>query len=93
MNTKVDVLDGDHRNALNRAIANILSTKVAEVAYAQMLDGLPTQDALWDSFHFVEDHPVEIIGHSEICPSFIEKAREHRKRFELGHLNFETKAS
>ena len=89
----MDVLDHDHRNALDRAIRNILSTEGAELAYAQILDGLPTQDSLWDSFDFVEDHPVETIRHSEICPGFIEKAREYRTGFELGQLDFETKVS
>jgi hypothetical protein len=89
----LDILDDNHRNALDRAIRNILSTEGAELAYAQILDGLPTQDSLWDSFRFVEDHPVETIGHAEICPGFIEKAREHRMQFELGRLDFETKAS
>ncbi|KAJ4122918.1 hypothetical protein NW768_009908 [Fusarium equiseti] len=91
MSTNIHVLDDDHRNVLDRATRNILNTEAAELAYAQMLDGLPTQDSLWDSFDFVEDHPVETIGHAEICPGFIEKAREHRMRFELGRLNFETK--
>ena len=89
----LDILDDDHRNVLDRAIKNILITEGAELAYAQMFDGLPTQDSLLDSFDFVEDHPVETIGHSEICPGFIEKAREHRAGFELGRLDFETKAS
>jgi hypothetical protein len=87
----LDILDDDHRQILDRGIRNILSTEAAELAYAQILDGLPTEDSLWDGFDFVEDHPVQTIEHDEICPGFIEKARESRAQFELGRLNFELK--
>lgn len=38
-----DLLDKDHLQAFRRALLNILATDLAEFAYAQILDGLPTE--------------------------------------------------
>ncbi|RGP78981.1 hypothetical protein FLONG3_2887 [Fusarium longipes] len=89
--TNLSILDEDHRQILDRAIRNILSTEVAELTYAQILDGLPTEDSLWDGFDFVEDHPVQTIEHDEICPGFLEKARELRGQFQFDRLHLEPK--
>lgn len=89
----LEVLDDDHRNILDRAIGNILSTEVAELTYAQILDGLPTERSLWDTFDYVQDHLVKNIGHNEICPGFVEKARNLRTKFELNRLDFALKVT
>ncbi|KAF5236523.1 hypothetical protein FAUST_6508 [Fusarium austroamericanum] len=47
-------LDDDHVNTLDRAIRNILSTKISEVVYAQIFDGLPAEQSLLESFDHVE---------------------------------------
>jgi hypothetical protein len=89
--SNLDILDDDRRNTLDRAVRNVLSTKPAERAYAQILDGLPTEESLRDSLDYVKDHPVHSIEHNEICPGYIEKARQFRSGFDLSQLQFESK--
>ncbi|KAG7418060.1 hypothetical protein Forpe1208_v004276 [Fusarium oxysporum f. sp. rapae] len=90
--TNLDVLDDEHRKVLDRAVRNVLSTEVAELVYAQILDGLPTEKSLRDSSDYVQDHPVHSIQHTKICPGYVEKAREFRNQFDLLQLqlNFKT---
>ncbi|PNP78175.1 hypothetical protein FNYG_08492 [Fusarium nygamai] len=77
---------------LERAVRNVLSTEVAELVYAQILDGLPTENSLRDSSDFVKDHPVHSLHHTDICPGYADKAREFRNKFDLSQLqlDFET---
>ncbi|KAK4112795.1 hypothetical protein N656DRAFT_752873 [Canariomyces notabilis] len=69
-------LDKLHRDALTRAINNVLSTELAIFTYAQIIDGLPTADVAWDRRlpGLYGDHPLD--GHEELCPGAMEKARE-----------------
>ncbi|RKK26191.1 hypothetical protein BFJ63_vAg6645 [Fusarium oxysporum f. sp. narcissi] len=89
--TYLDVLDNEHRKVLERAVRNLLSTEVAEVIYAQILDGLPTEKSLRDSSDYVKDHPVHSIQHTEICPGYVEKAREFSNQFDLSQLQIKFK--
>lgn len=89
--SNLDILDNDNRNTLDRAVRNVLGTEPAERAYAQILDGLPTEQSLRDSQDYVKDHPVHSTEHSEICPGYKEKAREFRNGFDLSQLQFESK--
>ncbi|EXM14985.1 hypothetical protein RAB80_006731 [Fusarium oxysporum f. sp. vasinfectum] len=87
----LDVLDNEHRKVLERAVRDLLSTEVAEVIYAQILDGLPTEKSLRDSSDYVKDHPVHSIQHTEICPGYVEKAREFSNQFDLSQLQIKFK--
>ncbi|KAJ4246255.1 hypothetical protein NW762_013605 [Fusarium torreyae] len=87
----LDLLDDDRRHTLDQAVRNVLNTKVAEHTYAQILDGLPTEKSLTDSFPYFHDHPVYETNHAEICPGYLEKARDVRKEFNLSQLQFEPK--
>ncbi|KAF5020031.1 hypothetical protein F66182_7967 [Fusarium sp. NRRL 66182] len=69
------LLDDDHRHALDQAVRNVLNTEVAERAYAQILDGLPTKQSLTDSYPYVKDHPSYTANHVDICPGYVEKAQ------------------
>jgi hypothetical protein len=89
--TNLDALDDEHRKVLNRAVRNVLNTEVAELAYAQILDGLPNEKSLRDSFGYVKDHPVHNIQHTEICPGYVEKARKFRSQFDLSQLQLSFK--
>ncbi|KAF4443139.1 hypothetical protein F53441_11538 [Fusarium austroafricanum] len=89
--SSLDILDNDHRATLDRAVRNILSTEVAELAYAQILDGLPTEKSWRESLEFVRDHPILTINHSDICPGYVEKAREFRAQFDLSQLQLDTR--
>ncbi|KAK0628512.1 hypothetical protein B0T17DRAFT_461152, partial [Bombardia bombarda] len=67
-------LDGDHRDVLARAITRVLSTDVAEISYAQIVDGLPLADVAYDSSTRApaEGHPIKDV-HKELCPGMLDK--------------------
>jgi len=88
--TNFDLLDVDHEGSLERALVNILSTEAAEFTYAQILDGLPTEQSLNDSFGPMPGHPVHELKHTTLCEGSIEKARSFRDRFTLRDLKLET---
>jgi hypothetical protein len=86
----LDLLDQMHRRALEQAVRNILGTDVAETAYAQILDGLPTEQSLMDSYTFQEnDHPVFALKHVDVCPGFVDKARQFRSEFDPSQLRYQ----
>jgi hypothetical protein len=90
----VEFLEDDRGQILDRAVRNVLGTEVALLTYAQILDGLPTEQSLLDSTDVCtrcKDHPVLAMKHNEICPGFVEKAREFRARFDIAVLEFELK--
>ncbi|KAK4147300.1 uncharacterized protein C8A04DRAFT_34037 [Dichotomopilus funicola] len=86
-------LAGEHRRLLVRALGRILSTEIAEVTYAQIVDGLPIANVIWDSrVPPYGGHPILNDGvHEDICPGILEKTRELRDSFDLGTLVFEAK--
>ncbi|KAF5001165.1 hypothetical protein FGRMN_1189 [Fusarium graminum] len=88
--SNLGILDDKHHDTLDQAVRNVLSTEPAERAYAQILDGLPTEQSLRDSLDYMKDHPVYIINHGEIFPGYIEKARKFRTGFDLSELHFES---
>ncbi|KAI7764074.1 hypothetical protein LZL87_006456 [Fusarium oxysporum] len=66
-----------HRQILDRAIRNVLSTQLAQFTYAQIIDGLPIADVAWDrrlpgimGEHIIDDHET-------LCPGALEKAQEY----------------
>ncbi|KAK1766304.1 hypothetical protein QBC33DRAFT_579124 [Phialemonium atrogriseum] len=67
---------------------NILTTELAEFTYAQILDGLPTQQAIFDSCQWIHDHPTCQLKHEKLCDGFLEKAREFRSHFDPSTLVF-----
>lgn len=87
------VVDERHNQILERAVQNILSTDIAELAYAQIIDGLPLRSAYHKAFPRIEDHPVNVLAHKELCPGSLERAREVRKEFALSHLWFQKPVS
>ena len=42
----LDALENEHLQTFRRALMNVLSIDVAELTYAQILDGLPTKESL-----------------------------------------------
>lgn len=85
----LDILDEDHHRILERAVKNVLDTELAESVYAQILDGLPTEESVEESYEWIEDHPVHTIPHAEICPGYVDKAREFRAKFDSSQLRFQ----
>ncbi|KAK7397905.1 hypothetical protein QQX98_012725 [Neonectria punicea] len=83
-----DVLDDVHRETFRRALMRVLATPLAEFTYAQILDGLPTEQSFKDSYFFMDRHPVYELEHVELCKGFLDKAREFRANFNPSDLLF-----
>ncbi|KAK4157367.1 hypothetical protein C8A00DRAFT_40212 [Chaetomidium leptoderma] len=84
-------LDGEHRQLLVGAITRILATELAEITYAQIIDGLPIGDVAYDArIQPYGDHPIDH-AHEELCPGMLEKAREFRGAFRPEILTFNSK--
>jgi hypothetical protein len=75
------VLDLDHCHPLVRAIHNILSTNLADITFAQLIDGLPLVDTVWDmrGSLLIKGHPL--IDHDHLCESAMEQVRIFRDTF------------
>ena len=84
----LDILDSHHAQTFRQALMNILMTEHAEFTYAQILDGLPTEDALLESWRGMRTHPVFELKHATLCQGSLEKARDFRSRFDPLHLSF-----
>ncbi|KAG7290258.1 hypothetical protein NEMBOFW57_000257 [Staphylotrichum longicolle] len=85
-----DLGDSEHFQLLVRAINRTLSTEVAEITYAQIIDGLPIADVAWDSRSQPHNgHPILDNTHEELCPGMLDKARGFRREFRPEILSFD----
>lgn len=88
--SSIDTLDEPHRVAISRAISNILSTEIAEMTYAQIVDGLPLSQVFNDNFggeDFEDDHPM--YTHKELGPGVLDTVRGFRAGFDPETLQFD----
>ena len=85
----LDMLDDEHRQVFRRAFANVLKTKLAEFTYAQILDGLPTEETILETCDLIYDHPVFELKHTSLCDGVLEKVREFRSHFDPSTLVFD----
>ncbi|KAK0736172.1 hypothetical protein B0T21DRAFT_288182 [Apiosordaria backusii] len=84
--------DSSEQHAIfSRAISNVLSAELALFTYAQIIDGLPTDEVAYDrrSPGLYGDHPIE--HHVDLCPGALERAREFRQSFDPTILSFDPK--
>ncbi|KAF5988007.1 hypothetical protein FBULB1_1648 [Fusarium bulbicola] len=79
----VHTLDQAHQDTVTSAIARILDTDIAEVTYAQIIDGLPLGEVAFESRGGIphQDHPINHY-HDELCAGVLDKAREFCSRFD-----------
>ena len=88
----LDKLDAEHRAIFTRAINNVLSTELAVFTYAQIIDGLPTEEVAWDRRMpgilpgISGDHPID--DHKKLCPGALERARELLETWDPKSLRF-----
>lgn len=88
----VETLDLDHYHPLVGAVRNVLSTQLAEITFAQLLDGLPLVNTVWGmrlrgSLLFRE-HPL--IQHDRLCEGAMDNVRMFRDMFEPAILRFDS---
>ncbi|KAJ3544308.1 hypothetical protein NM208_g3122 [Fusarium decemcellulare] len=88
----IDVLDGAHRDIFTRAITRILDTEIAEITYAQIIDGLPLALVAYDSRGGgpYRGHPIYNV-HKELCSGIVDKTREFRRNFDARILKFDSR--
>ncbi|KAH7469819.1 hypothetical protein FOMA001_g14300 [Fusarium oxysporum f. sp. matthiolae] len=78
-----------HRQILDRAIRNVLSTELAQFTYAQIIDGLPIADVAWDRrLHSIMGEHI-IDDHETLCPGALEKAQEYYQEWDPSSLKFD----
>lgn len=87
-------LGGAHHDVLIRAISNVLSTKIAEETFAQIIDGLPLASVVQDTSDggLTDDHPIHD-AHKELCPGVLEKTREFRRDVDLSLIKLDSTVS
>lgn len=93
MSSAITLLDGSHYSALRMAIINVLDTELAVAAFAQIIDGLPTEHVAWDrSRHELEaEHPLS--DHKQLCPGFMNKFNAIKAEFQIDSLEFDASVS
>lgn len=83
-------LDENHLAAYARAVTNVLSTKLAEYTFAQLIDGLPLWDVVYALGHYGLDSEEPVYKHRELCPGVLEKAKSFCANFDTGTLDVRT---
>jgi len=86
--------EGKHRDDLERAIRNVLSTEIAETTFAQVVDGLPVASVDGDRCHghLSGLHPLRD-KHVDLCPGVLERTKQLYDEFDVNLITFEAKAS
>ncbi|KAI8315794.1 Aryl-alcohol dehydrogenase [Colletotrichum sp. SAR11_240] len=84
--------DGEHRDAFTRALWNVLATEIAEITFAQIIDGLPLAEVAQDSGNgsLPNGHPIHDL-HQQLCPGVIQKTHEFRDKFDPGTIQIDSK--
>jgi hypothetical protein len=86
----VELLSPEHHHVVNQALQNILSTDLAELTMAQLVDGLPLASSGWDArgSFLVGDHPLT--AHENLCDGSLEQTRAFRDAFDSSRLQFDS---
>lgn len=67
-------LTTDHLNMFHGALSRVLGSELAIDTFAQIVDGLPSADVVWDKRHpgiFGDNHPIE--AHASLYPGVKDK--------------------
>ncbi|KAH8180134.1 hypothetical protein LIA77_01653 [Sarocladium implicatum] len=88
----IQILQEGHRCIVDRAITRTLSTEIAEETYAQIVDGLPIGDVIFDTRGLPppSDHPMET-AHDKLCDGVLEETRKFYQAFDLDTLKFDSR--
>ena len=88
----VRILQESHRSVVERAIKRTISTNIAQEIYAQIVDGLPTREAIFDTRGLPPSpgHPIET-AHDELCDGVLHETRKIYDDFDLESLKFESR--
>ncbi|KAK3378347.1 hypothetical protein B0H63DRAFT_495915 [Podospora didyma] len=88
MVSNISRLDDIHVSVFRQALTGILATDVAELTFAQIIDGLPTKDSFLESKPWQEGHLIFELNHVALCPGALEKTRGSSEAFDPAALTF-----
>lgn len=91
--TDISCLDREHIEVFRQALTRILSTEVAGLTYAEIIDGLPTEKSFLEFHPYKEGHPVFELHHASLCSGVIDRIWRFRDRFDPQTLTFPQPAS
>lgn len=84
-----------HRDAFENALRNVLSTEIARMTYAQIIDGFPiasvARDKRWYDIDY--DHPVFRENHDQLCPRAWERMEEFHASLNIDILAIDERVS
>ncbi|EXK31270.1 hypothetical protein FOMG_12997 [Fusarium oxysporum f. sp. melonis 26406] len=85
-------LDQAHQDTVTSAIARILDTDIAEITYAQIIDGLPLGEVAFESRGGMphRDHPINHC-HDKLCDGILDSTRGFRSTFYPNILKFDSR--
>lgn len=89
----IDILDEPHRAAVVSAISRVLSTEIAEITYAQIVDGLPLLEVFKDVYGYLTclDHPI--YQHTQLKNNILDTVLQFRSEFDANILQFDIPVS
>lgn len=90
----IHTLDQAHQDTVRSAIARILDTDLAEITYAQIIDGLPLGEVAFESRGGMphSDHPINHC-HDRLCDGIMNRTRELHRTFDPKILQFDSRVS
>lgn len=80
--TVADVLDDRHQAVFQRAMTNVLATDLAELTFAQLVDGLPLWEVAINMSRHSHTNEEPVCKHTELCPGAMDQARALRQTFD-----------
>ncbi|AEO58342.1 hypothetical protein MYCTH_80161 [Thermothelomyces thermophilus ATCC 42464] len=82
-----------HRDVFERALRRVLSTELAQVTYAQIIDGFPLVEVAGDmaGWGIDREHPVFRDNHDKLCPGAWERMAEFHSSFSIDVLSMDEK--
>lgn len=86
---ELEQLNSGHFEPLKQCLVNILSTQVAELTFAQIVDGMPLASTYAEEHWFRDGLPV--MEHEHLCPGVLEKTQRFRLEFDVHSLYFQPK--
>lgn len=86
-------LDEAHQATFNTAVMNILSTKIAESTFAQIIDGFPLKDVAFGKTGHRNTIYDPIFKHTALCRGSMDKASQFRASVTPKEMEMEVEVS
>lgn len=87
----IEVFDPDHYHLLVKAIQNILSTELAELSIAQLIDGVPLMMWVFEGRGCLLEKGHPLLEQENLCEGALDQARLFRDAFDPAILQFSSK--